>query len=169
MTRRSFVACKSINRSHRGNRSLHTLVGPDVKIFVSPNRPQPKHARGVGCLLQGCRCQRSTPAPAAASAVPLACRHGLLADQVVDDAVKNLDETLRAEEPGDTAVPEDTIDVDSRMQTRRPTPRKLFASGVPASLRAPTMSSACIPVRALIPAAGFNSQGCAGFYSELPE
>ena len=107
MTRRSFVACKSINRSHRGNRSLHALVGPDV----SPNRPQPKHARGVGCLLQ--ECQRSTPAPAAASAVPLACRHGLLADQVVDDAVKNLDETLRAEEPGDTAVPEDTIDVDA--------------------------------------------------------
>ena len=30
-------------------------------------------------------------------------------------------------------------------------------------------SSACIPVRVLIPAAGFNSQGCAGFYSELPE
>ena len=45
--------------------------------------------------------------------MPLACRHGLLADQVVDDAVKNLDETLRAEEPGDTAVPEDTIDVDA--------------------------------------------------------
>jgi hypothetical protein len=88
MTRRGVGACKSINRSHRGNRSLHTLVGPDV----SPNRPQPKHARGVGCLLQGCRCQRSTPAPAAASAVPLACRHGLLADQVVDDAVKNLAE-----------------------------------------------------------------------------
>jgi hypothetical protein len=43
----------------------------------------------------------------------LACRHGLLADQVVDDAVKNLDETLRAEEPGDTAVPEDTIDADA--------------------------------------------------------
>ena len=45
--------------------------------------------------------------------MPLACRHGLLADQVVDDAVKNLDETLRAEEPGDTAVPEDTIDADA--------------------------------------------------------
>jgi hypothetical protein len=30
-------------------------------------------------------------------------------------------------------------------------------------------TSACIPVRALIPAAGFNSQGCAGFYSVLPE
>ena len=113
MTRRGVGACKSINRSHRGNRSLHTLVGPDV----SPNRPQPKHARGVGCLLQGCRCQRSTPAPAAASAVPLACRHGLLAEQVVepgklqedDDAVKNLDETLRAEEP-------DTIDGDGSVE-----------------------------------------------------
>jgi hypothetical protein len=74
MTRRGVGACKSINRSHRGNRSLHTLVGTDV----SPNRPQPKHASGVGCLLQGC--QRSTPAPAAASAVPLACRHGLRAE-----------------------------------------------------------------------------------------
>jgi hypothetical protein len=32
----------------------------------------------------------------------------------------------------------------------------------------PLLASACIPVRALIPAAGFNSQGCAGFYSGAP-
>ena len=53
--------------------------------------------------------------------MPLACRHGLLADQVVqleelhqdDDPVRNLDKTLRQEEPDDTAVPEGTIDGDA--------------------------------------------------------
>ena len=53
--------------------------------------------------------------------MPLACRHGLLADQVVqleklhqdDDPVRNLDKTLRVEEPDDTAVPEGTIDADA--------------------------------------------------------
>ena len=53
--------------------------------------------------------------------MPLACRHGLLADQVVglddlhqdDDPVRNLDKTLREEEPDDTAVPEGAIDGDA--------------------------------------------------------
>jgi hypothetical protein len=53
--------------------------------------------------------------------MPLACRHGLLADQVVqleelhqdDDPVRNLYKTLREEEPDDTAVPEGTIDGDA--------------------------------------------------------
>ena len=54
--------------------------------------------------------------------MPLACRHGLLAHQVVhpleelhqgDDRVKNLDKTFQEEQPGDTAVPEGTIDGDA--------------------------------------------------------
>jgi hypothetical protein len=49
-----------------------------------------------------------------------------------------------------------------------PTDRDIIESTVAAKGDAPS-ASACIPVRALIPAAGFNSQGCAGFYSVLPE
>ena len=54
--------------------------------------------------------------------MPLACRHGLLAHQVVhpleelhqgDDRVKNLDKTFQEEQPGDTAVHEGTIDGDA--------------------------------------------------------
>ena len=64
---------------------------------------------------------RPPVAPSAASAMPLACRHDLLADQVLqleklhqdDDPVRNLDKTLRVEEPDDTAVPEGTIDADA--------------------------------------------------------